>query len=505
MGKNKKRLAVFVGQAEESFQSRFITGFTKKALEWGYDVCVFSMYKKYQDTADREMGESNILTLANPDFFDGIIILKDTIQTVNAARELEKRLRDTYFGPILVVDMDSEYFTSVFIDGYNPVLELTNHLIEKHGVKDIAFLTGRKKHPHSIERLSAFKTAMQNHKLDVPKDRIIEGDYWYKSGEQCVEHLIASGKVLPQAIICSNTPMAIGVCKALAERGINIPEDIIVVGADSTDEGMTSPKIITSYLTPAYELGKYAVEALLDIKNGRKPAAFNGKAKLIIGETCGCNKVVESGINIRRPEWSTPLYDEGFDSINNTMFENLLEPSDVEEYIGAVYSYAYQIKGAKSFHLCLSGNVLNMGEDESLTPKNEGYPEQMIHAVKYTVDQMNDIAGLEKVFQTKDMLPELLDENQDPAVYFFTPVFYDEKCFGYAVVSYGDAARSYDELYRKWVKTISLGFEALRRRMLLETLKQRISNLKTSKFSRLEADYENLSFEEKEEYGTGYN
>ena len=179
MGKNKKRLAVFVGQAEESFQSRFITGFTKKALEWGYDVCVFSMYKKYQDTADREMGESNILTLANPDFFDGIIILKDTIQTVNAAGELEKRLRDTYLGPVLVVDMKSEYYRSVYIDGYSPVLELTNHLIEQHGARDIAFLAGKKKHPHSIERLSAFKTAMQNHKLDVPKERIIEVIHWW--------------------------------------------------------------------------------------------------------------------------------------------------------------------------------------------------------------------------------------------------------------------------------------------------------------------------------------
>ena len=179
MGKYKKRLAVFVGQAEESFQSRFITGFTKKALEWGYDVCVFSMYKKYQDTADREMGESNILTLANPDFFDGIIILKDTIQTVNAAGELEKRLRDTYLGPVLVVDMKSEYYRSVYIDGYSPVLELTNHLIEQHGARDIAFLAGKKKHPHSIERLSAFKTAMQNHKLDVPKERIIEVIHWW--------------------------------------------------------------------------------------------------------------------------------------------------------------------------------------------------------------------------------------------------------------------------------------------------------------------------------------
>ena len=201
MAKKRKKLALLVGQADENFQSRFISGFTKRAFALGRDVAVFSMYKKYQDTVDREYGESNIFSLLRPDFFDGIVILKDSIQTAGLAERLEEKLKESYTGPVLIVDLDSKYYTSIFIDCFTPVMRLTNHLIEEHGAKDIAFLTGKKRHRHSLQRLAGFKEAMKRHGLDVPKDRIIEGDFWYLSGEQCVESLVASGKKLPDASI----------------------------------------------------------------------------------------------------------------------------------------------------------------------------------------------------------------------------------------------------------------------------------------------------------------
>ena len=101
MSKKRKRLALFVVQADEDLQKRFITGFTRQAFRINQDVCVFSMYKKYQDTAERDKGESNIFTLANPDFFDGIVILKDTIQTPNVAEELEKKLGECRYQEII--------------------------------------------------------------------------------------------------------------------------------------------------------------------------------------------------------------------------------------------------------------------------------------------------------------------------------------------------------------------------------------------------------------------
>ena len=43
--KKQNRIALFIGQADEEYQSRFITGFLKKTVADGFDVCVFSMYR----------------------------------------------------------------------------------------------------------------------------------------------------------------------------------------------------------------------------------------------------------------------------------------------------------------------------------------------------------------------------------------------------------------------------------------------------------------------------
>ena len=122
MVKSRSRLALFVGQADEAYQSRFISGFNKKALADGFDVCIFSMYRKYQDTPENEMGESNIFSLMNPDRFDGAVILKDSIQTENAAHDLEKRLKETFHKPTVVIEKESDIFPSIYIDGYSAVL-----------------------------------------------------------------------------------------------------------------------------------------------------------------------------------------------------------------------------------------------------------------------------------------------------------------------------------------------------------------------------------------------
>ena len=498
MGKKRKKLALFVGQADESLQRRFITGVTKQAFRINKDVCIFSMYKKYQDTAERDKGESNIFTLANPDFFDGIIILKDTIQTPNAADELEKRLNKTYKGPVLVVDLESKYYDSVFIDSYTPVKELTDHLIEVHGLTDIAFLTGKKKHRHSIERMNAFLKSMKNHGLEVPEDRIIEGDFWYESGELCLDYLLNCGKPLPEAVVTANDAMAIGLCKAMEEKGLRVPEDMIVVGADSNEEGQTSPKIVTSYISPGEELGEFAVGALEDIRLGRKPMHFEGRARLLLGETCGCMKASVSDFSVKREKWGTDISEEGFFSVNNSMRENVLMQTDVMGYISTVYSYAYQISGAESFHLCLVDNICQMGRVDM--PRNEGYPRKMIHAIRYNRSNRDCMVSIEDIFETKQMLPELSTYTDDPQAYFFTPIFYENSCFGYAVLSYGSVPRSLDKLYNRWIKIVALGLESLRRNMVIKELRDKLSEIKTAKFAKLDAEYENLTATEKADY-----
>ena len=493
-----KRIALFVGQADESYQSRFICGFLKNAFAAGYDVCVFSMYRKYQDTPEREQGESNIFSLMNPEKFDGVIILKDSIQTENAAEDLEKKLKDICDRPIVVIEKESKLFPSICTDCYSAVFELITHLIEVHGFRDIAYLSGKKWHKHSKERLQAYRDAMEKAGLEVSEDRIIYGDFWYQSGEMCADELLADGKKLPDAVACANDQMAIGLCQAFEERGIRVPEDIAVVGYDSTFEGQTSPHPITSALIPAEEFGEYAFHFLTDRMNGKVPESFKLRSQLLIGESCGCKCDSMPKHQIKRDRWGTDISEEGYESVFNTMEENLIAQSSLQEYLGTVYSYTYQLRGAEEFHLCLADDWKNLSFGSRR--KNNGYPQQMIHAIRYCSDRRNNLAGLDESFETSKMLPELYIDRGYPTAYFFTPVFFEHECFGYAVISYGSNIRSYDEIYRRWIGSVSRGFEVLRRDLMLIQMQEKLEHFRSSKFALSSRAYESLDSDEQAQY-----
>ncbi|MBQ8965541.1 EAL domain-containing protein [Ruminococcus sp.] len=500
MGEGRKRIALFVGQADESYQSKFITGFLASAFGSDMDVCVFSMYHKYQNTAVREQGEANIFSLMRPEMFDGAVILEDTIQTADAALALEEKLQRSFDKPVLVIEKDSPYFPSIFTECHDAVVELVSHLIEVHGYKDIAFLSGKKWHKHAKQRLKAVQDALESHGLTLPEDRIIYGDFWYQSGELCADVLLASEKGLPEAVVCANDAMAIGLCKALTERGVKIPADIAVVSYDSTFEGQTAPKSITSSLIPAEEAGRYAAGYMDNIFHGMKNEPYTAQPYLVIGESCGCKHTNIPEFDMKRREWGTDISEEGFDSVNNTMAEELLIQTSLADLLGTVYSYAFQIKGAESFHLCLCERWKYMDGSHNLACPNEGYTDKMIYAVRYRSDRKDGLAGLERIFDTEELLPELAEPADKPRAWFFTPVFFENQNFGYAAVEYGSAPRSYDETYRRWIGLVSRGIEGLRRAVTARNLQTQLDKLKSGKFAAMTAAYDRLDEDEKADY-----
>ena len=498
MVRSRGRLALFAGQADEAYQSRFISGFNKKALAADYDVCIFSMYRKYQDTPENEKGESEIFNLMNPDKFSGAVILKDSIQTENAAHELEKRLKESFHEPIVVIEKESDLFPSIYIDGYSAVFDLITHLIEVHGYRDIAFVTGKKNHKHSKERLQAYRDAMERAGLTVSEKRISYGDYWYQSGEVYAEQLLSQGDKLPDAVACANDQMAIGLCKALTARGIRIPEDIAVVGYDSTYEGQTSPCTVTSALIPAKDFGEYAFDFLIKKINGEVPEAFSLEPELIFGESCGCHNENMPLYQIKRKKWETEISEEGFNSVFNTMESNLINQVSLTEYLNSVYSYIYQLGDIREFHLCLDGRTEASGA--YFGTSCGGYHEEMIHAIRYYSDHKNNMTGLESRFRTAEMLPDLDIEREEPAAYIFTPVFFGENCYGYAAVRYEDQFDSYDEVYRHWMDSVNRGFEVLKRNIALKDAQKRLERIRNSKFAIYSYAYDSLDEKEKEDY-----
>ena len=111
--KQRKRIALLLGQPGEDNQKNFMTGFMKQAFSYDYDVCIFAMYHKIQESKPREVGESNIFKLIQFDAFDAVVIMGDTIQTPGVLYNIEKKLKASYKGVVLCVDKTSKNFHSL--------------------------------------------------------------------------------------------------------------------------------------------------------------------------------------------------------------------------------------------------------------------------------------------------------------------------------------------------------------------------------------------------------
>jgi DNA-binding LacI/PurR family transcriptional regulator len=83
--------------------------------------------------------------------------------------------------------------------------------------------------------------------------------------------------------------MALGAIYAIQDAGLNVPEDLAVVGYDNRNFTKTFRPRITTISMPVIEMGGVAAELLLkQISEGRKEEEeIKVKGQLIIRETCG--------------------------------------------------------------------------------------------------------------------------------------------------------------------------------------------------------------------------
>ncbi len=474
----RKRIALLCGQADEAYQREFISGVMEKAFAEDMDVCVFSMFIKYQNSKTREKGDSNIFSLINYDMFDGVVLLADTLQTPGLIEKVERRIHDQYKGPVICVDRESEYFPSFWTDGYKAVYDMTTHIIEHHGITDIAYLTGRANHRHSQRRLAAFQKCMEDHYLAIGDNRIFYGDFWYTSGAICAEKLLRDKEGLPKAVMCANDCMAIGLADELTKNGIRIPEDIAVVGYGTSAEGQNSPKSLTSVYIPAKEYGEFSVQCILNEIAGEYIGICDFESKLYLGESCGCNR--EAKNTASRQVWTTNESDEGFYSIHNTMGEDLIHQENMDEFLTEVYENIYYLPDIKRFDICLNDLwIKDRGPKLGKFPK-DGYSDQILWAIGYDADRPNDgQIGLDKTFARTELLPQMNTEK--PCGYIFSPLYVEDFSFGYTCVSFGDKPECYQEVYRLWISTLVRGLETMRRLLRCRELERRMELIESGK------------------------
>ena len=159
----------------------------------------------------------------------------------------------------------------------------TQHLIDL-GHRRIAFIAGDPDHPDATERLRGYRVALADAGVAYDPSLVVPGAYNEQSGLQAVDQLLKE-RLRFTAIFAANDQMALGAALGLQRHSFRVPEDISIVGFDDLPTAMYAIPPLSTVRQPAYELGRLAASAILQMIAGEHPSAKVPEPRLIARES----------------------------------------------------------------------------------------------------------------------------------------------------------------------------------------------------------------------------
>lgn len=262
------------------YSIEIMKGVNRAIAESNSDLLVYTTGEIYKEgTVSREQ---YYVSLLNSSLTDGVIIVASAAATF---------ITDA---PIIAVDPHhiNPNYPSVQGTNYQGALDAMEHLILL-GHKRIGFICGRPEIGSGVRRLEGYREALTQAGIPIDEDLIVEGDFTTPSGNRGTK-LLMSLENPPTAIFASNDQTAIGVYQAAEELGLQIPDDLSVIGFDNITEanylGLTT---IDQKLS---EMGYEAMQMLFDLI-AKHPLVNKIKkipTRLIVRNSCKSIDVVHS-------------------------------------------------------------------------------------------------------------------------------------------------------------------------------------------------------------------
>lgn len=161
---------------------------------------------------------------------------------------------------VVLLDEDVPGFAGpkVFVENAQGAWQATRHLIEA-GHKRIAHVGGPVGLMSTSERLDGFRRAMEESGLEPGE--VVLGAYTREFGASAIEKIL-SGTTRPTAVFAGSDFVALGIMQKLRERGMQVPEDISLVGFDDMPFADLLAPPLTTIRQPVQDLGRRAFTAL---------------------------------------------------------------------------------------------------------------------------------------------------------------------------------------------------------------------------------------------------
>src|SRR4051794_39028447 len=139
--------------------------------------------------------------------------------------------------------------------------EAVAYLVEQ-GHQRIGLIEGPHGFRSAVERRLGYEDALRTAKIKLPRSLIAEGSYTFESGTRA-GNLLLDLVPQPTAIFASNDEMAAGVLHAALQRGLQVPQDLSIVGFDDTAIAAHIWPPLTTIRWPTISMGRSAALKLV--------------------------------------------------------------------------------------------------------------------------------------------------------------------------------------------------------------------------------------------------
>ena len=267
LGEGQKRLSA------DAFLPAFLQGITASVHRRGY-ILVLQMA---EDVPSHEA----YVRLIREQQVDGLIL-----SGPRSDDPLLPELAEDEFPLILHGRPGSCIMPCVDVDNQEGAYQAVRHLIGL-GHHRLGFVSNAPlSYSGAQERFGGYKQALAEHSLPLEEELVRTAAFMPETGQAAMRELLALPE-RPTAVFAASDVVAIGVMSAIQAAGLEIPEDIAVVGFDDIFLAAHTQPPLTTVRVPAHGLGWTAAELLISLIEGDEASSVTLETELVIRDSCG--------------------------------------------------------------------------------------------------------------------------------------------------------------------------------------------------------------------------
>ena len=472
----KRKIAAFANGWSDEYLMIALKGIQKCAEEHDIDVYLFLDYSSYDVHDENVQGEINILNLPNLEDYDGVLLMGNTLNNAGELMILKDKLSKIDV-PAVCLEYDLEGIDSICTDNYTGMKELCDHLLGEHDVKRVAWVAGLAGNHENDERFRALSDSLAEHGLTISEDDFIQGDWSYYTVQIKMTEWLKDHEI-PDAFVCANDVMAMGVISCLSRNGYEVPKDTRVTGFDNLlSSGSFIPALTTvdrKWNQRSYDGFAHLIELM---EGGEKKGTISYPSELVKRESCGCTLPEEMKLDQKETLnqlYSVPiertLFDwhlTGVDEATSGRFDLESIHDGLQEFFGTGPT-SYE---GDTFCICLDEGFVDSIYEET-EPRCIGYGEQM-HVLYAKRDGKH--LPYQKI-KTSYIFPVFADPEEKGNIYYIAPLHSLSSNIGYVVFkNYVDILKTFF-LY-SWLRHLRTGLMRCRQNIIMDNLNKRLNEM----------------------------